>query len=531
MLPLRGLFYFPKKLTLQKVHTLNTASSDCTNSSSNSPPAKQSLIDKVPLLFNLPANKSALSNLYIPCILLIIGSIFYFFSSIFGSKIYFMGFSALLIVHAFLAVISSNSNLIFLFRYFLVWLLIFATAIAWAIWDGDVKAAPFGAAYQTLDVTCTLIFAGFLSLNGSLFGWLAGIHSLRADSLPSYQLPCRYISRLWKLGAAFALLFSISYYLISGGIATADSTYVSSGKAIDVKFSVFNVFQFFGISLLILAAAGYQHLRKKFIWLAISTLVIGMLVGSRADYMPQALLLLTVVYSKPLLNRFRKLTLIKVVRLAFYGLALLSSAYYISGFIAAWRFSGDVYSSLAFPFSSDYTGLLIHSYEYPVLWLETGSMAIGTLYAAIVNVETGLTPLLWGSSYFDWILKIPPQFIGLPRPQGLEWAASIGDQIMSQGGIFEVSEAYWNFGLVGCFVISFLISYSISYLLRKGLRNSNLFMLSWYLVMGLMSLRGIWYQNFTYFRISSIMIFVYIMSKVVAPWFLRSRLSKVTCSF
>lgn len=513
------------------MHTTDTASAASANSSFAFLRVDRSLIEKVPFLFNVPVNKSVLKNIYSALSLLLIGSVFYFFPSIFGGKLYFTGFSVLLIIHAFLAVKYSNLNLIFLFRYFLVWLLVFAAAIAWAIWGGAVKVAPFGADYQTLDVTSTLIFAGFLSLNGSLFGWLAGIYSLRADHLPTYQMPRRHTSNLWKFGAAFALLFSISYFLVSGGIVTADSSYASLGKAIDVKFSAFNIFHCFGISLLILASAGYQRLRKKFIWLAIFSLVLGMLVGSRADYMPQMLLLLIVIYAKPFSNSFRKLTLVKVVRLAFYGFILLVAAYYLGGFIAAWRFSGDVYSSLAFAFSSDYTGLLIHSYEAPVLWLETGSMALGTLYAAIVNVETGLTGLLWGSSYFDWILKIPPQFIGLPRPKGLEWGASIGNQVMSQGGIFEVSEAYWNFGLVGCFVISFLVSYLISYLLRKGLRNSNLFMLTWYLVMGFMSLRGIWYQNFTYFRVFSVMILIYVVSKVFVPWFVRSRIRKVTSLF
>jgi len=481
----------------------------------------QSLTQKVPFLFALPASGGALNSVYNGFFLLIAGSSLHLFSSILGGKLYFIGFSAILICHAILAIISSNANLIFLFRYFLVWLLIFAVAITWAVWDGDVKVAPFGANYQSIDVTRVLVFAGFLSLNGSFTGWLIGCRSLRSESLPSFQLPHRYRSLLWMVGAVLALLFSVSYFFAAGGIVSSES-YYGSGKGVDLQFSVFNIFQYIGISLLILSSAAFSPLRKKFIWLAILTLIIGMLVGSRADYMPQALLLLLIIFLRPLLGRFRQLSFVKAARLAFYGFTLILIAFFLGGFIAQWRFSGNITDSFSFIISSEYTGLLNYSYGHPVLWLETGSMAIGTLYAAIVNVKIGLIGLHWGSSYLDWILKLPPQFLGLPRPEGLEWSASIGGQIMSQGGIFEVSEAYWNFGLVGCFVVSFLISYLLAYLLQRGLRRTNLFNLLWYLTMGFMSLRGIWYQNFTYFRLFSIMMLLYIAAKGFAPWFICS---------
>ena len=162
-----------------------------------------------------------------------------------------------------------------------------------------------------------------------------------------------------------------------------------------------------------------------------------------------------------------------------------------------------------------------------VIWLETGNMMLGGLYSAIVQVREGYTGLLLGKSYFNYLLISPPALLGLPRPLGLEWFTNIGGQLMSLGGIFEVAEAYWNFGLFGCFSVSFGLSYFFAWLLRRGVLHNNYFFLVWYFVFGIHGFRSIWYQNFSYFRLMTVMLVILGLSFLYFRWFSRDRVGYV----
>jgi len=194
----------------------------------------------------------------------------------------------------------------------------------------------------------------------------------------------------------------------------------------------------------------------------------------------------------------------------------------LASFIAIWRHGVSPWLVFEILFKTDRGVVINDAYGHSMLYLETGNMMLGGLYSAIVHVGDGITGYLWGQSYVNYILTAPPAFLGLPRPLGLEWVTDINGQIMSQGGIFEVAEAYWNFGLIGCFVVSFLISYAFGRLLRRGIKYNNYFFLTWYLVFGFMGFRAIWYQNFSYFRIMTVMLVLYIVALVAARWFIRS---------
>lgn len=121
------------------------------------------------------------------------------------------------------------------------------------------------------------------------------------------------------------------------------------------------------------------------------------------------------------------------------------------------------------------------------------------------------------------MLTAPPAFLGLPRPLGLEWSVFIEGTQMAQGGIFEVAESYWNFGFVGCFAVSFILSYLFGSLLRMGMVRNNYFYLTWYIVFGLHSFRSIWYQNFSYFRLFTIMLLIYMAGRLFLNWYITNR--------
>ena len=149
-----------------------------------------------------------------------------------------------------------------------------------------------------------------------------------------------------------------------------------------------------------------------------------------------------------------------------------------------------------------------------MLWLETGNHIIGGFYSAIEQTRQSWTDFLFGTSYISFILNAPPAFLHLPRVSGLEEKTEINGELITQGGIFEVAEAYWNFGFFGCFLISFLISGFFGKLLRRGLEHGAIFFLSFYLVFWLIGLRAIWYQNFTYFRLVTVMLILFAVARI-----------------
>ena len=79
------------------------------------------------------------------------------------------------------------------------------------------------------------------------------------------------------------------------------------------------------------------------------------------------------------------------------------------------------------------------------------------------------------------------------------------------------------FGFAGCFIVSFSISYLFSWLLKQGLMKSNYFFLTWYIVFDLHSFRSIWHQNFSYFRLFTIMILIYFANRFICNRYVSNR--------
>lgn len=150
-------------------------------------------------------------------------------------------------------------------------------------------------------------------------------------------------------------------------------------------------------------------------------------------------------------------------------------AYLSAPFIALWRGGLSPWLVLDIMMTNE-KGLLINeAHEHEMLYFEIGNMMLGGLYSTIVQVRERITALFLGANYGNYFLITPPACLDLPRPLGLEWATGINGAVMTQGGLFEVAEAYWNFGLLGCFFVSLFIPSAFGWLLQRCLKASNAF--------------------------------------------------------
>jgi hypothetical protein len=476
----------------------------------------------LPLLFATPSAASSRRAIVFSLLTLVFTFFLYQAAKTWVSFPFFGLMSLLLGMHGYISLTTTGANLFYIFRYFLVWILIFVTAFVWFVYGGEVFVAPYGVEYQTAENTRLLVTAGICSLSGSLMGWHIALSNFKFRQYPEFFMSGRHRRLMWWAGAILAIGFSLLYVWKAGGFVGAEKTYADGQAGFELEFGVFNVFQFMGISLLLIAGTRGDRIQPRYLLLVMFTLALGILVGSRADYLPQTFMIIMLAFNRQIAEALAKEKYFRLIKWFMVAIVMLILGYLSATFVAIWRSGVSPEAVVELMLNSDRGMLINEIYGHKIFYLETGNMMLGGVYSAIVQAG-GMTGYLWGGSYFNYLLIAPPAFLGLPRPLGLEWWTSIDGVAMSLGGIFEVAEAYWNFGLIGCLLISFFISYAFGWLLKRGLKYNNYFYLTWYLVYGFMGFRAIWYQNFSYFRIMTVMLVVYVAALLTFRWFVTGR--------
>jgi hypothetical protein len=481
------------------------------------------LNQSIPLLFATPSVASSRRAIVSSLFLLGFAILSYFATEIFESLPFFMLMTLLIGIHGYVCLTTTAFNLLFIFRYFLVWVLIFGTAFVWFIYAGEVFVAPFGLKYQTIEYTRLLVLAGICSLCGSLVGWHVALLRFKSQQYPEFSIPNNYRNFFKNTGLYLAIGFALLYVWQAGGFIGGNKTYADGQQGFEFSFGVFNVFQFIGISLLLLASIRENRMGNGYLLISIFTLILGVLAGSRADYLPQAFIIVFLAFNRKITDILLKKQYMKLIKWFLLFLLFVFIGYLFATFVSIWRVGLSPWLAFDIMLANKNSLLINEAYGHKMFFFETGNMMLGSLYSAIVQVREGITGFLLGESYFNYFLIAPPAFLGLPRPLGLEWATDINGTIMTQGGIFEVAEAYWNFGLLGCFFVSLFISYFFGWLLQRGLKKNNYFYLVWYMVYGLHGFRSVWYQNFSYFRLMTIMLVIYMIALFLFRWFVMGR--------
>jgi hypothetical protein len=140
--------------------------------------------------------------------------------------------------------------------------------------------------------------------------------------------------------------------------------------------------------------------------------------------------------------------------------------------------------------------------------LGTISPIATTFSNTVFLIETSQLNHLWGKSYWEWILRSPPEVLYPNRPIDYAWMfENFG--LIAGGGFFELAEVYMNFGIIGALfmpgIISYFIAKSFFYVLIRQT------MLSYFILFGFLSvfLRGTWYQTFAFFRAFQVCLLLY----------------------
>ncbi|MDP3979377.1 MAG: O-antigen polysaccharide polymerase Wzy [Pseudomonas sp.] len=405
-----------------------------------------------------------------------------------------------LIAHALYANLNAK-NLLFSFRYSLVSILAIGTTIAWS-YAGELYIAPFGMEYQTHSATATLVSASMFALIGIHLGWSVGrLFSGNNENIVDLKI------NLVNYKGIILLSFVIAYFAVAlyiyreGGFVSADKAYGFDRNSIGVQFGIFNQLILYFVLLLFLLMSMGSRFTVLTLIIVLGPFILAILSGNRADFLMQTGLLIFFYYMSRVNLTVDRLPIIRLAVLAI-------SMFYITSFISVWRNNGNLIESLnifleSSVFLKDRGGI-------PTLSLSTGNQMLGGFYAVYSKIYLLGEEFLFGKSYLEYLLILPPAFLGLQRPPDRAWDMEINGLLMQQGGIYELVEAYWNFGMVGAFCVPFVITFGMAMILNRCYIKSRfqIFYVSAFLVIGMNAPRGVWYQNFSYVRLLSILLVI-----------------------
>ncbi len=347
----------------------------------------------------------------------------------------------------------------------------------------DLAFSPVGVEVQNMRISAMMFGLTSLALLGSSIG-LAWTRSSCQKTYPSVIFNNWEPKLLFYLGTPFILLIG---YLsaISYGPSVFESVYMSSQEG---KGQLLGNLQSIGVIILgINFLSAYRINKNKYLFLAIFLggylLVWGIMIrGARLEFLSG---LLTIFIAGHVVRGKSC-----AVNSRFYIFLLLLA-------IGA-EFYGYLRSTMSIETSESFIEGYQRIYDSGILFFGTIS-GIATSFANILDmVDVGQIELQFGGSYWDYILRVPPYFLYPDRPLDLALIfENYGYE--SIGGVFEIAEAYFNFGLIGSFFIPFFISLIFGGIYTRALKGGKFY---FFLLLGLLSVfpRGAWYQTFAYFK-------------------------------
>jgi hypothetical protein len=348
----------------------------------------------------------------------------------------------------------------------------------------DVGFSGFGLHIQTFDIGVQMYAMTLIAISAIQIGYLMVGDEYRQRSRPLIEKISRSEAKIIYLITTPLIFLVGELSAKSYGPPVWISTYASG----EGEGQLLGNLQAMGVILIGLNYLALSKLNNKYrTALSLSSyfylLVWGILIrGGRLEF-------LSGIISLFVIN--------KVINGKDRGLSL-SSYLYLGVFAIFMEYLGHLRFALA--------GVEIETmFEGIARMLEDGFLFIGTI-SGIASAHANLMHMIknnvidyqWGLTYFDWMLRTPPEFLYPDRPKDLSSIFELYGYA-SIGGFFELAESYMNFGLVGVFFMSGAITIFFKSVQNKA-RNGN--MLFYILLLAILSvfMRGAWYQTFAYYK-------------------------------
>lgn len=418
----------------------------------------------------------------------------------YGSHFFVFGLFVFLVAMWFF-----RNNLLFQSRLLLLVTIGYFAGLVKAI-DPSAAFSPVEMDAQTLEVGAKMFALTSLALLGAFSGLEAGFGRLRAS-------PYVWPGTSSSMSRPYAHLYFASIIILIAGYLSVrsygDSVFESSYASGSGEGQLLGNLQAIGVIAMVIAVTAGARINKNWvtpvlIFLGLYYFVWGIFIrGGRTEVL------------SGLLAVFIALAAAKG-RIASFKLQHFIAVFFLAIFMEAWGVLRGTLSSIEAPEET-----IIEGYQR---LMELGIYHAGTI-SGIATTFSNTVHMMghtavnfdFGKSYFDYLLRTPPEFIYPNRPRDLAWMfPDFGYAAI--GGMFELAEAFFNFGVIGCLVVPFIISFVIGRSYKKAMNGRFLWLFILASILAA-TFRGGWYQTFAYYKTIVTGIVLYFAFVLVADIF------------
>lgn len=392
-----------------------------------------------------------------------------------------------------------SGNLLFLARTFILGFIGYFPMIIKVTLGEDALFSEYESSTQGFDIVVLMyVTTSFALLSNQIGLELAKKRSfvysnINPLSTVQSQKKTKHIRiSYWSVAGFIGVMLAIfsSYIFIRGyGKTILTAGYVSDEQGgAGIAFGSAGVLGAVGIfSLFVAGIKGYIKNWKIVFFIACFIFIIysQLLMGVRQDAM-SVLFGLLILYG--VVNR-------RGIGLKLSYIPILVVAYI---FFEAW---GVARTALAagVPITSIVTEAFTSIGATDAIRMGTTSPIATTFSNTVWLIQNNIINYSFGQSYWEWILRTPPEALYPSRPIDYAWMFQQYG-LLAGGGFFELAEVYMNFGLAGALVIPGLVSFLLAKSYYFALIRQT--MLSYFMLFSFLSvfLRGTWYQTFAFYR-------------------------------
>lgn len=406
---------------------------------------------------------------------------------------YYFFFSLLLFA---MILIKNSDNMIFFIRTIFLGIIGFI-ALGAKLFNQNALFGVHMKDSQTIEIATLMLLLTNIALFSSELGFLFGSKLKQIE-----QLKIHFENKLFFL-IIFSILIIVGFLIIqsNGSLVIGGGSYASGEETVSMPVSNLNVISnilFYTLILLYFKFKDlYQVDTKKYfysiLFMAVYLFLFAeFLRGVRMDALNGIFgaIILYFVYT----NKSLKITPVIFA----VGIVLFVTM----------QIMGMLRSALNFLSLDEIIDIVILGFRQLLVNPDSGIMFyqgtvndIATTFSGtIMMLKENMIDYYYGSSYFDYILRTPPEFLYPGRPEDLAWIF-VNHGLTSGGGYFELAEAYLNFGVLGAFIVPFIISFVLSSSFKMFVLNKySIFhsILLFSLLSGFM--RGVLYQTFTFYK-------------------------------